>query len=36
MERSSGITMHVSSLLNEYSTGILTKEAYAFCDFLKK
>jgi len=36
MNRSSGILMHISSLPGKYGIGTFGKEAYEFCDFLKK
>jgi 4-alpha-glucanotransferase len=36
MNRSSGIIMHIASLPGKYGIGTFGKEAYEFCDFLKK
>jgi len=36
MNRSSGILMHIASLPGKYGIGTFGKEAYEFCDFLKK
>lgn len=36
MNRSSGIIMHIASLPGKYGIGTFGKEAYKFCDFLKK
>lgn len=36
MRRAAGILMHISSLPGKYGIGTLGKNAYEFCDFLKK
>lgn len=36
MDRGSGIIMHITSLPGKYGIGTFGKEAYKFCDFLKK
>jgi len=36
MNRGSGIIMHIASLPGKYGIGTFGKEAYEFCDFLKK
>lgn len=36
MDRGSGIIMHITSLPGKYGIGTLGKEAYKFCDFLRK
>jgi len=36
MNRSSGIIMHIASLPGKYGIGTFGKEAYEFCNFLKK
>ncbi|MBE6062795.1 MAG: 4-alpha-glucanotransferase [Clostridium butyricum] len=36
MDRGSGIIMHITSLPGKYGIGTFGKEAYKFCDFLRK
>ena len=36
MKRSSGVLLHISSLPSPYGIGTLGREAYAFCDYLKR